>query len=190
MSNVLDTPPVADPSSVPFSQTVIRYGVIGGLIMVVFALVGNVTGLSNPSSGIAMTIIFGVLSIVIYIGIMVAGIRKHRDEELGGLISFGRAFIVGFLIAVIVGVIGQVFNYVYMNFIDPDYLSNSVDGIRDMYENMGMDESMIDDAMVKVEEQFEKQKSLWKPLPGTLGVSAVIAAIVGLIMKKKAPETM
>jgi hypothetical protein len=190
MSNVLDTPPTVDPSSVPFTQTVIRYGVIGGLIMVIYSLLGNITGLSNPSSGIAMTIIFALLSFVIYIAVMVMGVRKHRDEELGGYVSFGRTFLVGFLIAVIMGVIGQIFNFFYLNFIDPDYLANSLDGIREMYENMGMDENMIEDAMVRVESQFESQKSLWKPLPGVLGVSAFIAAIVGLIMKKKEPETM
>lgn len=190
MSNVLDTPPVQDPSTVPFSQTVIRYGVIGGLIMIIYTLVGNVAGLSNASAGIAVTAIFGLVSLVIYIGILVYGIRKHRDEELGGFITFGRAFVVGFLIAVVMSIIGQAFNYVYMNFIDPEYAANAVEGIREMYENMGMDENTIDTAMEQVEVQMERQKSILGSLPYALGINAVVTAIVALIMRKNQPEVM
>lgn len=190
MSNVLDTPPTADPSGVSFWPTAIRFGVIGGLITIIFGLIGNLTGLSNPSSGMAMTVIFGIISIVIYIGVLVYAIRRHRDGELGGYITFGRAFIVGFVVAVIMSVIGQLFNYVYLNFIDPDMLANSIEGIREMYENMGMDEGTIDEAMVRVEQQMDKQKTLLGSLPVTLIVNAVVAAIVGLIMKKNVPENM
>ncbi|KAA3621139.1 MAG: DUF4199 domain-containing protein, partial [Bacteroidetes bacterium] len=189
-SNVIDTPPATDPSGVSFCPTTIRFEIIGALITIIYGLIGNLTGLSNPSSGIAATAIFGILSIVIYIGVLVYAIRKHRDGELGGYITFGRAFIVGFLVAVIMSIIGQLFNYVYLNYIDPDMLANSMEGIREMYENMGMDEGTIDEAMVRVESQMDKQKTLLGSLPITLVVNAVVAAIVGLIMKKNVPETM
>ena len=78
MSNVLDTPPSTDPSSVSYMQTVLRYGVIGAMITIIFGLIGNLTGLSSPCNGIAMTAIFGLVSIVIYIGVLVYGIRKHQ----------------------------------------------------------------------------------------------------------------
>ncbi|MCB0651686.1 MAG: DUF4199 domain-containing protein [Saprospiraceae bacterium] len=190
MSNVLDTPPSTDPSSVSYMQTVLRYGVIGAMITIIFGLIGNLTGLSSPCNGIAMTAIFGLVSIVIYIGVLVYGIRKHRDDELGGYISFGRAFLVGFLIAIIMTIIGQIFNYVYFNYIDSELLSNSMDCIREMYEKMGMDEATIEEAMSKAGDQMDKQKSLVGALPMALGINAVVAAIVGLIMKKSVPETM
>lgn len=190
MSNVLDTPPSTDPSSVSYMQTVLRYGVIGAMITIIFGLIGNLTGLASPCNGIAMTAIFGLLSIVIYIGVLVYGIRKHRDEELGGFISFGRAFLVGFLIAIIMSIFGQVFNYLYINYIDPELISNSMDCFRDMYEKMGMDEATIEEAMSRAETQMEKQKSLVGALPMAIGINAVVAAIVALIMKKNVPETM
>ena len=190
MSNVLDTPPATDPSGVSFWSTVLRYGIIGSLITIVMGLIGNLTGFSQPGSNFIAPMLFGLISIVVYIGVLVYAIRFHRDKELGGYITFGRAFIVGFLVAVIMAIIGQLFNYVYVTYIDPDLLANSIEGIREMYENMGMDEATIDEAMTKVEAQFEKQGTLLGSLPVSLIVNAVIAAIVGLIMKKSVPETM
>ena len=87
-------------------------------------------------------------------------------------------------------IIGQIFNYVYFNYIDSELLSNSMDCIREMYEKMGMDEATIEEAMSKAGDQMDKQKSLVGALPMALGINAVVAAIVGLIMKKSVPETM
>lgn len=182
--NTLDTPPVTDPSTISFTETAIRYGLIGGLITIIYALLGIVTGFTNPSSGIAISIIAGIISFVIFIVVIVKGVGQHRDKELGGLISFGRAFLVGLVIALIMALLGKVFNYIYFNYIDPEYLANAVEGIREMYENMGMDESMIDASMEAAEEGLNQQKTLLGGLPMIAGMSAIVSAIIALIMKK------
>lgn len=185
MNNSLDAPPIVDESAVSFVTTAVRYGLIGGLITVLYALVGIVTGMTNPSSGMAMSIIAGLISFIIYITVIVKGVGQHRDKELGGLITFGRAFLVGLIIALIMSLLGKLFNYVYFNYIDPSYLSNALASLPEMYEEFGMDENMIEASMEAVETEFESQKTLLGGLP-TIGImAAVISAIIALIMKKK-----
>ena len=49
--DTLDDPRKAvDESAVPFFPTALRYGIIGGLASIVFAMVLNLTGLSIPKS--------------------------------------------------------------------------------------------------------------------------------------------
>jgi hypothetical protein len=186
--STLDNPNVSvDPSTVSFWPTALRWGVIGGLIMVVYALVGNMTGLSRPSAGMAALAINGIVSIALYIVLLVLAIRAHRTE-LGGHISFGRAFIVGLVVAVVMGILGAIFNYVYMTMIEPDFATIMIDEMEQMYENMGMSDEQISAAMDQAAGSFEAGTMVRNGILGSLGMGGVISLILAAIMKKNPPE--
>ncbi|MEM1121688.1 MAG: DUF4199 domain-containing protein, partial [Bacteroidota bacterium] len=81
---------IIDQSEVSFMPTALRYGLIGGGIITVLTLLSGVLGLNTSTAG---GIASFVLSLGIYIWIVYAAIKHHRDEELGGFITMGRAFI-------------------------------------------------------------------------------------------------
>ncbi len=189
MSNVLDTPPANDPSGVSFWPTAIRFGLIGGLISIVYQLIGSITGFASTCAGMFAPAIFGLGSLIITVLVLVYGLRSHRNE-LGGYMTFGRAFMVGFVITLIMSILGQLFSYLYLTFIDPDMITNMIDCTRDRLEEMGMEGADLDDQMARMERQFENQTSIVRGLGISAIASAVFAAIMGLIMKKNVPETM
>jgi MFS family permease len=83
-------------------RTVLVFGLIAGLIVSVFM------GTSMAIMGCHEDPDFGAMSMVIgYTGMLIAfsfvfiGIKSHRDKVLGGVITFGRAFSIGLLIALI-----------------------------------------------------------------------------------------
>lgn len=177
-----------DPSTVSFWPTALRYGVIGGLIMVVYGLVGNITGISKPSSGFGLVIANLFITIGLYVSILVVAIRGHRDGDLGGYISFGRAFIVGLVAAVIMGILSAIFQYVYITMIEPDFAATMVAEMEQMYLDMGLDEAQVDEAMKQVEGNFTATAMFTSGLLYSVGFGAFISLIVAAIMKKNPPE--
>ena len=169
-----------DPSTVPPYPTAIRYGLIGGLISVVYGLIANLTGLTNPTGGMMTLLLASVVGIVIGVGIIVFAIKHHRDNELGGYISFGRAFILGLIVSLISGLISVAFNYIYMNFIDPNFMSEMMEGMEEMLSNFGVPEEQMEQALIDAEKGFGPTRMLMNT---TIG-GVVLALIIGAIMKK------
>ncbi|HMQ62375.1 MAG TPA: DUF4199 domain-containing protein, partial [Flavilitoribacter sp.] len=108
-----------------------------------------------------------------------------RDKDLGGYINFGKAFLTGFVALLISGVIGIIFSYIYMNFIEPDYAQNVMRESMEMMEDFGvqMDDAQMEEAM----QRGGNPGSIMSMLFGFLGsafFSAIISLIVGAVMKK------
>ena len=177
-------------SSVSFWPSAVRIGIVGGLIMIIYGLVGIFTGLASPAKGLGALMLNFLIVIVLYVGITVYGVRTHRNEELGGYISFGRAFLTGLVVIVIAGIISAIFTYVYMAFIDPDYMAKMVDDMRVMYERLGMDEDQIDQAMSQLEGRMSPSSNLTSSLIFSGVIGAIVSLIVGAIMKRNPPEAV
>lgn len=176
-----------NPEDVGVGQTAMRYGLIGGLISIALSIASIALGWSTP--GNSMAAIVGVLGFVILIGVLVMAIKKHRDEDLGGYISLGRAVKVGVLTAVIMGALGAVFNIVHQTIIDPGYMDTVMEATRAQFEAQGLTDDQIDSAIGMT-------KSFTNPfITGIMGLvmSAVIGAIIslvaGAIMKNENPYT-
>ena len=122
------------PNASPMSVA-IRYGVIGGLI-------GVALGLGTYLAGMQGTIptILNIVSFVVGILIIVYAIRDHRDNDLGGFISYGRCVGVGVLTALIMGVISAIWTIVLYNFIDPDIMATLMEPQMEAMEEAGMSE--------------------------------------------------
>lgn len=175
-----------DESTVPFLPTAMRIGLIGGLVAVVFGLISHMTGLSVPNS-IMKSLGTMVLSMGIYAVIGGIAIRKHRMEDLNGFISFGRAFKVSLIAMVIAGVMGTLFNVLYMTVIDPGFIDTMVDGMEEMFASMGLEGDIAEQELDKVRERFAPMTQLTNGLLfGTLA-GVVLSLIIAAIMKKNPP---
>lgn len=177
-----------DPATVSPQPTIVRFGLIGALILIIYSLLGNIIGFTSPSNGIFSAMINGLVVFVFYIVLMVLAVRKHRDQDLGGHIPFGRAFVVAFLASMIVGVLGTAFNMLYMSVIDPSMGPTIIEETREMYEGMGMNEEQIENAMTQVERGFTVTGQLMGLGFGAV-MGAVISLIIAAVMKKNPPET-
>ncbi len=183
-----------DPSKVPYFQTALRYGLIGGLILVVWGLIAQMTGLADPCKameGGGSSMMIGILSFAVLIGVSALvgylAIRQHTTD-LGGYISFGRAFIVALVTLIVSGIVSGLFNVLYTNVIDPDMTNRIMECLADQYERQGMEQEQIDAAM-------NIMKTMYNPFLQVLTSifsSAFFAAIIGLILAavlKKNPPT-
>lgn len=76
-------------------RIILTYGVIAGLIEL--GLLGLSMGLASDHGTLGM--VLGYLSMLIALSLVFVGIKRFRDEHQGGVIGFGKAFLVGLGIA-------------------------------------------------------------------------------------------
>jgi uncharacterized membrane protein (DUF106 family) len=183
MSNILDNPNnFVNESEVSFMPVVQKYGLILSATSIIYLLLTSIMGMSN----LMMTFLLLIVLIGVLITILVLGVKEHRNNQLGGFISFGRAFLVCILILVISAVISTIFSYVYMNFINPSYIDSMKDGMTEMLEKYNVPEEKMAESL----KQFDDMKTLNGNLIGlakNLAGGAVISLIIAAIMKRNRP---
>lgn len=83
-------------------QTIIRYGLISGVISSILMLIVSLIGQSIGFQTFAEYGVWvGFSAIILSLTLVFIGIKSYRDEQGGGQISFGRAFQIGILVTVI-----------------------------------------------------------------------------------------
>lgn len=89
------------------TNIIFLYGTIAGLI-VIGAILGSMVGMSTHSELIGYTIMIVALSMIFF------GVKRYRDRDLGGVIKFVPALLMGLAIAAVAGVIYVAVWEVYM----------------------------------------------------------------------------
>lgn len=159
-----------DPSTVPYAKKGFNQGLIGGLVLIVLNLIFSVTGLVTPGDTGAMTWISSLLTWGVVGYFIYAAATKHRDEDLGGYIGFGRAFAVGFMAVLAMALITAVWTYIYTSFIDP--------GMFDVIRQASMDQMMNQQGMSEedAERALSMMSFMWNP--GMMAVMATVGTVV------------
>jgi hypothetical protein len=109
----------------------LRYGLASGAVIIV-TLITTITAF--PEGGPFRTLWFGYLLMLIALSMIFIGVKRYRDRELGGVIRFGRALLVGLGIALVAAlayvVIWEIYlamtNYQFMD----RYIAGTLEGLR------------------------------------------------------------
>ncbi len=181
MTTLDDPRRIVDPASVSVWPTAIKYGGILGAIAVVLGLIMYLTGMTDPeSSNPAVSGGIGCLSIILTIVIYVMAVKKHRDVDLGGAISFGRAFGVGMATSLVYGGISVVWGLLFNNLIAPDMMEKTREMMMEQAQpgQEGMMETIANVTTSPILGPIAT-------LIGSLIIGAIVSLIVGAIMKKE-----
>lgn len=170
------------PSPQPMTNTILKYGsylALSTILVFLAFYLGNISMVSITGG-------FGLMILMIGISIMcvIMAVRHQRDTLEGGFLSFGRAFAIVAGVIMLSTLISSVFNYVFYNFIDTEYISNL---ISDFTETWGS--SMPEDSLEEATREFENMGTAGGILKSALKNGATFALIIGLItaaiMKKE-----
>lgn len=133
----------------------------------------------------------GIISIVIYV-MFTLDLRK----KVGGYWTFREALKGIFLMALVAGIVAQIFNLAYYKFVEPgafDKISGFMnESLRSNFEKMNMDEVMIDEQLIKAEENLKAQYNptvvqFFKTLGIAILIEFVMSLIFAAIFKKERP---
>ena len=160
----------------------VNNGVILGVAMVLFSLVMYATG-NHLEPHWSSSVVTGLL----FVGIIVFGIKKYKEAN-DSLLSWGKGVKIGVGIAILAGLINVIYSYIFMNFIEPDFMSQMMEIQNQAFLDQGMTEEQIEVA----NEMSEKFQS-----PGIVAAMGIImyaiggfvvSAIGAAIMKKSEEE--
>jgi ABC-type phosphate/phosphonate transport system permease subunit len=96
------------------------------------------------------------------------GMTTHKNNNLGGFMSYGQAFVVGFFIVLISTVISSVYSYFYFVVIDPGIAEEVL---------INTEEQMLEQNPSMSDEQLDQALSMTE-----MFVSPVAMTLMGLIM--------
>ena len=131
--------------------------------------------------------ILGYAAIVVIFSLIFFGIRNYRNKQNGGVISFGKAFKTGFLIALVGSTMYVVVWIFYYYLFVPDFLDKYIPHVLKEAANKG------DAALAAKTSEMENFKEMYKnPLfvilitySEVLPVGLIVALVSSLILKKK-----
>tara|TARA_B110001450_G_C17462937_1_gene416973 strand:+ start:143 stop:664 length:522 start_codon:yes stop_codon:yes gene_type:complete len=160
----------------------VNNGVILGVAMVLISLVIYATG-NHLEPHWSSSVLSGVL----FVGIIVFGIKKYKEAN-GSLLSWGKGVKIGVGIAVLAGLINVIYSYIFTSFIEPDFMSQMMEIQNQSFLDQGMTEKQI-------EVTKEMSKKFQSPgIVAAMGIimyaigGFVVSAIGAAIMKKSEEE--
>jgi hypothetical protein len=147
-------------------KNAMNYGSIIGIALVIISLLFYM--MNETTSEIQNYLGYLALAVGVYIGV-----KHYRDNELGGLMSYGKALSSGTLISFFASIIMAFYLYVFILFIDPSL----VDVILEKAEN-----DMIDAGHSDKEIEMRMKYTIMFVTPFWMSVMSVLVyTIIGFI---------
>ncbi|MFH1118732.1 MAG: DUF4199 domain-containing protein [Bacteroidota bacterium] len=139
--------------------------------------------------GIMKPILLMLLGFSVSIILLVVYIKKHRNDN-NGFITFGDAFLFGFIALLVSAFISSLFNYLFNQIFDPEYTRSIIEAQKDYMENYlsgKISEEQIQESLDKIDEGMNKSvlKQSINSLIGGSVFALIVSLIVGAIMKRK-----
>ena len=161
---------------------ILNNGLYLGIISVFISLVVYATGNHlQPHWSI------GVLSVIVMIAFIIMGMNKFKSDN-GGFMSWGQAVKIGVGLTVVSTVIAIAYNQIFVNFIEPEYMSQVAALQEQTWVDQGMSSDDIDAAKGVMEKFQGPVISSAFGLVMAAFISFIISAIAGAIMKQSAEE--
>jgi len=163
-------------------STGIRYGIIMGTISIVYFLIFVIADL-DMSKGIGRWGTTLIAIVVIYLA------HKYYKDNGDGFMSYGQGVGIGFWVGLVSAVIGNVFTYIYVKFIDEGFIAKIRENALREMEDQGQSDEQIEMAMKFVNMFTGAEALLLFGLFFGILMLVIIALIVSLITQKQQPET-
>ena len=160
----------------------VNNGVTLGIASVLFALVMFATGNHLTPHWSA-----SIINAILFIGIIAYGIKQYKTAN-NNFLSWGQGVKIGVGVAIVGGLIMVIYNYLFMNFIEPDFMNQMMEIQNKAFLDQGL-----------TEEQVEAANAMTSTFssPGIMAAIGIIsyaiggfivAAITAAIMKKSEEE--
>jgi hypothetical protein len=135
---------------------VMVYGIISGAIVISVILGGLLLGKDTP---IFHSEVFGYAVMIIALSAIFFGVKRYRDRELGGVIKFLPAFLLGLAIAVVAGVIYVGTWELYLMSTNYTFMSEFSEGYIAKQQAAGLSPDEIAKLKVQMAEMVEMYKN-------------------------------
>lgn len=175
MENTADTVPVTT------TAVGLRYGLLLGLSWVILDFLIRAANFSFLKFGIIAGVVAFVLSVASLI-FAHAAFKKNNK----GLMTYGQGIVISVIVLLISGVFSGVFNYLYVTFIDPDFVERMHENMVAFMESNNVPNEQIEKSGAKIYDmKAGLGKSLLTGITNGLGGGVIFGLIVSAFTKHK-----
>jgi len=161
------------------ARVALKYGLVVAVVTMVYSTILYVAGLGSNKILASMTYLFMIVAIVLAM--------KDFREKNGGFISYGEGLGLGSLTSAVLGLLSSAFTIFYLQFIDSNMLTQSMDQMREELERKGMDDAQIESAL-EVSQKFMSPGIMFVTvILGYLIMGFIFSLIIAAIMRKEKP---
>lgn len=166
------------------NSVAIKYGVISGLISIVSFLIQDFAGLigNQEYAWIGSVVSIGVIVTIIYLA------QKEFKDSGDGYMEYGEGLGLGILISVYAGIISSVFSFVYIKYVNSEFL----DSIREQQimalEEQGLSDAQIEQASGMMDLMSSPGAFLILGLIGSVFIGFIVSLILTAFTKMSKPE--
>lgn len=164
-------------NNVSTTSTGIRYGLIGGLVIIIFSLITSMAMDIETSQKINW-LMYIFLAAIIFLA------HKYFKDNGDGFMSFGQGLGIGTITSAIAGVLTAIYSYIYMTFVDPTLMDQIMDLQRQGMEDQGMSEAQIDQALEMTSGFMTPGMMVGMTILGMIIFGFILSLIVSAITKK------
>ena len=165
------------------TQTMLNYGLILGIVSILMSVGIYAMGMIYDQGIAVMLASFVIMAVVIFLGL-------KNFKGANGSLTLGEALKVGLGIALISAIISIIYNQIFINFIEPDFMENMMKvGEQKMLEqNPNMTDEQLEVAKGMQEKMSSPLIGIAFGIIGSLFFGFIISLIEGLILKTPSVE--
>lgn len=159
----------------------VRFGLIAALISIVYFLVLNVSGIDMTQG------VWNWVGYAITLALLILAQKQFKDKG-DGYMSYGQGVGIAFWMGLISAVISSIFTYIYIKFVDTNFLELVKQRQIEAMQAQGMTDQQIDQGM-QVASLFMTPEAMFiYMLLGGILVTVIVGLIVTIFTQKKNPE--
>ncbi|RAW01882.1 DUF4199 domain-containing protein [Pseudochryseolinea flava] len=169
-------------------KIILTYGAIAGAICVAMFCISipmQQNGFMPPEKGMFV----GYASMVIAFSMIFFGIKNYRDNHLNGVITFGKGFKVGILIAVVASLVYAISWEIYYAFLGDAFNEFWMSCQIDVLEKEGASSEAIEAKRAELAAQMDQYKNVFIRFPITLmeifPVGLIVTLITAAVLRKR-----
>jgi len=151
------------------------YGGISGAIAI------SVLALSLALTPSSHSLWFGYLVMLVALSLIFVGVKRYRDAECGGVVGFGRAFLVGLGIALVAAVIYALGWETYLALSGHDFMADYTRSIIDGMRAKGASAAAIAAKQAEMQHMAEQYRNPLVRLPMTFAEIFPVGLVVSLV---------
>jgi hypothetical protein len=146
-------------------RMVLSYGILSGLIVIVTTIIG--ISLAGGDSSFEFSVWLGYLIMLVALSMIFIAIKRFRDHEQGGVITFAKGVQVGLGIAVVAGVMYVAVWEIYLAATDYSFISGYTQSIIESRRASGASDAEMAELIVEMDTMKANYSKPWFRLPMT-----------------------
>lgn len=162
-------------------RIILTYGLIAGAIVIASGILGIELADAGDTATMANLEYVGYLVMLLALSVIFVGIKKYRDQELGGVITFKTAALVGLGVSAVAGVVYVAVWEIYLAMTDHAFMDNYVQSVIAAKEAEGVTATELQETIASMESMRAQYQNPLFRLPITFLEIFPIGVLITLV---------